>query len=186
MLDPSLTLKKGSKVKFDRSKDLQDMFSYRLTLHPKPLGPIISEEMQPKTCLPLWGTLTPPWYPWMKSLMTKFLHIESRCIYLSNIWIIKSLSLYLRRISYMKNGIFQRKNGYGGHFVFRNEARVIPRQVLLTMTIPIKFKKASSKIAACRAVTPKSLFYLTRWRRRWRCNKAKSMHPVDTKMVQLH
>ena len=72
----------------------------------------------------------------------------------------------------MKKGIFQRKNGYGGHFVFRNEAKVIPRQVLLTSNIPRKFKKASSKIAACRAVTPKSLFYLTRRRRR---NEAKSI-----------
>ena len=114
---------------------------------------IISEEMQHKTYLLLWGTLTPPGRPWMKTLRDKGSHIKSRCIYLSTISIIKRFIFYLRRTSCLKNGIFQHKNGCGGHFVFRNGPKVIPREVHLTKNIPRKFKKASSKIAACRAVT---------------------------------
>ena len=80
----------------------------------------------------------------MKSLKMKCLYIYIRCIYLSNISIIKRFSLYLMRTSCMRNDIFQHKNGYGGHFVFLNEPKFIPREGLLTRNIPSKIKKTSS------------------------------------------
>ena len=38
-----MTLKQGSKVKFDITKDLQTTISNKLFCHSKPLGPMISE-----------------------------------------------------------------------------------------------------------------------------------------------
>ena len=56
-----------------------------------------------------------------------------------------------------KNGIFRHKNGSGGHIVFQNEPNNNPKQALVTINIPTKFEKDSSKIAASRGVTVKSL-----------------------------
>ena len=75
-----------------------------------------------------------------------------------------------------------RKNASGGHLVFQNEAKNIPRQDFMVMNISCKFEKARYNIFFVRAVTVKSLYTL---RRR---NKAKSIvstgyYPVDTMKV---
>ena len=64
-----------------------------------------------------------------------------------------------------------RKNARGGHLVFQNEAKNIPRQDFMVMNISCKSEKASYNIFFIRAVTVKSLYTLRRWRR----NKAKSI-----------
>ena len=61
------------------------------------------------------------------------------------------------------------KNARGGHLVFQNEAKNIPRQDFMGMNISCKFEKASY-IFFVRMVTVKSLYTLRRRR-----NKAKSM-----------
>ena len=79
-----------------------------------------------------------------------------------------------------------RKNARGGHLVFQNEAKNIPRQYFMIMNISCKFEKASYNIFFVRVVTVKSLYTL---RRRGR-NKAKSTvstgcHSVDTMSVNF-
>ena len=59
-----------------------------------------------------------------------------------------------------------RKNARGGHLVFQNEAKNIPRQDFMVMNISYKFEKASYNIFFVRAVTVKSLYTL-----RQRCNE---------------
>ena len=49
------------------------------------------------------------------------------------------------------------KNVHGGHVVFQNEAKNIPRQDFMVMNISCKFKKACYNIIFVRAVTVKSL-----------------------------
>ena len=71
------------------------------------------------------------------------------------------------------------KKACGGHLVFQNEAKNIPRQDFMVMNISCKFENASYNIILVRAVTVKSLYTL---RRR---NEAKSIistgcYPVDT------
>ena len=78
-----------------------------------------------------------------------------------------------------------RKNARGGHLVFQNKAKNIPRQDVMVMNISCKFDKASYNIYFVKAVTVKSLYTL---RRRRRHNEAKSIvstgcYPVDTKNV---
>ena len=48
----------------------------------------------------------------------------------------------------------------GGHLVFQNEAKNIPRQDFMVMNISWKFEKASYNIFVVRAVTVKSLYTL--------------------------
>ena len=55
-----------------------------------------------------------------------------------------------------------RKNACGGHLVFQNEAKNIPRQDCMVMNISCKFEKASYNIFFVRAVTLKSLYTLCR------------------------
>ena len=62
------------------------------------------------------------------------------------------------------------KNARGGHLVFQNEAKNIPRQDFMVMNISYKFEKASFNIFFVGAGTVKSLYTL--WRRR---NEAKSI-----------
>ena len=62
------------------------------------------------------------------------------------------------------------KNACGGHLVFQNEAKNIPRQDFKVMNISCKFEKASYNISFVRAVMVKSLYTL-----RQRRNKAKSI-----------
>ena len=50
-----------------------------------------------------------------------------------------------------------RKNARGGHLVFQNEAKNIPRQDFMVINISCKFAKASYNIFFVRAVTVKSL-----------------------------
>ena len=74
------------------------------------------------------------------------------------------------------------RNACGGHLVFQNEAKNIPRQNFMVMNISCKFEKARYNIFLVRAVTMKSLYTLRRRRRR---NKVKSIvstgcYPVDT------
>ena len=63
-----------------------------------------------------------------------------------------------------------RKNAHGGHLVFQNEAKNIPRQDFMVMNISCKFEKASYNIFFVRALTVKSLYTLPRRR-----NAAKSI-----------
>ena len=63
-----------------------------------------------------------------------------------------------------------RKNARGGHLVFQNEAKNIPRQDFMVMNISCKFEKASYNIFFVRAVMVKSLYTLQRRR-----NEAKSI-----------
>ena len=63
-----------------------------------------------------------------------------------------------------------RKNAYGGHLVFQNEAKNIPRQDFMVINILYKFEKASYNIFFVRVVTVKSLYTLRRRR-----NEAKSL-----------
>ena len=77
-----------------------------------------------------------------------------------------------------------RKNTRGGHLVFQNEAKNIPRQDFMVMNISCKFEKASYNTFFVRAVTVKSLYTLRRQRRRRR-NEVKAIvstgcYPVDT------
>ena len=53
-----------------------------------------------------------------------------------------------------------RKNASGGHLVFQNEAKDIPRQDFMVMNISCKFQKGSYNIFFVRAVTVKSLYTL--------------------------
>ena len=50
-----------------------------------------------------------------------------------------------------------RKTARGGHLVFQNEEKNIPRQDFMVMNISCKFEKASYNIFFVRAVTVKSL-----------------------------
>ena len=75
----------------------------------------------------------------------------------------------------------------GGHLVFQNEAKNIPRQDFMVMNISCKFEKASYNIFFIRVVTVKSLYTL--WQRR--CNEVKSIvstgcYPVDTMKYTYH
>ena len=77
-----------------------------------------------------------------------------------------------------------RKNVHGGHLVFQNEAKNIPRQDVMVMNISCKFEKASYNIFFVRVATMKSLYTLRRRRRGH--NEAKSIvstgcYLVDTK-----
>ena len=51
-----------------------------------------------------------------------------------------------------------RKNTRGGHLVFQNEAKNIPRHEFMVMNISCEFKKASYNIFFVRAATVKSLY----------------------------
>ena len=62
-----------------------------------------------------------------------------------------------------------RKNACGGHLVFQNEAKNIPRQEFMVMNISCKCEEARYNILFVRAVMVKSLYKL---RRR---NEAKSI-----------
>ena len=68
-----------------------------------------------------------------------------------------------------------RKNACGGHLLFQNEAKNIPRQDFMVMNISCKFEKASYNIFFVRAVLVKSLYTLWRQRRWLQRNKAKSI-----------
>ena len=48
-------------------------------------------------------------------------------------------NLLLRITCCLKHGIFQHKNGCGGHLVFWNEAKIIPRHLLIGIKIFWKF-----------------------------------------------
>ena len=50
-----------------------------------------------------------------------------------------------------------RKNACGGHLVFQNEAKNIPRQDFMAMNISCKFEKSTYNTLASRGVTRKSL-----------------------------
>ena len=50
-----------------------------------------------------------------------------------------------------------RKNARGGHLVFQNEAKNIPRRDVMVMNISYKFEKARYNIFFVRAVMVKSL-----------------------------
>ena len=55
-----------------------------------------------------------------------------------------------------------RKNAPGGHLVFQNEAKNIPRQDFMVINISRKFEKASYNLFFVRAVMVKSLYTLRR------------------------
>ena len=56
-----------------------------------------------------------------------------------------------------KSLLIVEKNARGGHLVFQNEAKNIPRQDFMVMNIPCKFKKSSYNTLTSRGVTRKSL-----------------------------
>ena len=57
----------------------------------------------------------------------------------------------------MKNEGQKLKIGYAVHDVFQNEPKNIPRQDILSLNIPLKFKGSSYNIEGARGVTVKSL-----------------------------
>ena len=80
-----------------------------------------------------------------------------------------------------KSPFLKSKNARGGHLVFQNEVKNIPRQDFMVMNISCKFEKASYNIFFVRAVTVESLYTLRRRRR----NEVKFLvstgcYPVDT------
>ena len=73
-----------------------------------------------------------------------------------------------------------RKNACGSHLIFQNEAKNIPRQDFMVMSISCKFEKASYNIFFVRVVMVKSVYTVRRRR-----NEAKSIvstgcYPMDT------
>ena len=74
-------------------------------------------------------------------------------------------------IPFALEGHQKSKNARGGHLVFQNEAKNIPRQDFMAMNISCKFEKASYNIFFVRAVTVKSLYTLQQRRR----NEVKSI-----------
>ena len=79
-----------------------------------------------------------------------------------------------------KSPCLKSKNARGGHLVFQNEAKNIPRQDFMVMTISCKFEKASYNIFFVRAVTVKSLYTLRRRRNEVKSIVSTGCYPVDT------
>ena len=76
-----------------------------------------------------------------------------------------------------------RKKARGGHLVFQNEAKNIPRQDFMVMNISCKFEEASYNIFFIRVVTVKSLYTLRRWHNEVKSIVSTGWHPVDTIMT---
>ena len=86
----------------------------------------------------------------------------------------------LRSQKTTKSPCLTSKNARGGHLVFQNEAKNIPRQDFMVMNISCKFEKASYNIIFVRAVKVKSLYTLRRRRRHNKVKSIASSYPVDT------
>ena len=125
------------------------MISYRLVYHPKPLGPIIREIQ----ALFMTDKKKSLWRP--SCFQNEAENISSPDFVMRNIFCEFAISAYNTLCSRGPTKVLalSRGNVPGGHLVFQNEAKNIPRQDFMVMNISCKFEKASYNIFFVRAVT---------------------------------
>ena len=114
------------------------MTSYRLVFHPKPLGPIIREIEA------LFMTDKKNARGGHLVFQNEAEDIFSQDFVMQNIFCESEISTYnnLCSIGPTKVLALSRINVPGGHLVFENEAKNIPRQDFMVMNISCKFQKA--------------------------------------------